>query len=156
MKFGFIDVFDLHMFDAKGNHVTTIESLLESQLHFELQSLRGSNMRLFIKDTMMDTKLLEFMGRKAEKSDYEKMLGKTSKTISFGAQKEGTYCKLILSGVGRELSSGEDFDMTIEIPKVSLKQNLNLKGKSGATSDFDFFFDISTINDKDDLFHIHY
>ncbi|MGH0951489.1 hypothetical protein [Bacillus mycoides] len=156
MKFGFIDVFDLHMFDEKGNHVTTIESLLESQLQFELQSYKGSNMRLFIKDTMMDTKLLEFMGRKADKSDYEKMLSKTNKTVSFGAQKQGTYCKLILSGVGREYSSGEDIDMTIEIPKVSLRQHLNLKGRSNKASDFDFFFDISTINDNEDLFHIHY
>lgn len=154
MKYGQRDVIDLYVFDEEGNQVTFLNSLKNSGIY-----LNSSEPYVFVKDALLDTDLLKFIGRAEDiqRSDYEKKITgvqKYSTTIVLGKLSK-KLCKLVGKGYMRDATTQMNTEFMFEIPKAAIMTGIDLAQSSTEVSEFDLVFHIQAFNDSGDTIKIH-
>jgi hypothetical protein len=153
MKFGNNEVLEVEVFDETGKLVTKLNTLKDSKL-----VILHEKGYLFIRDALLDQKLLEYIGQVQddENSDFEKALTKSkySTSITFN-KKLNKNCKLIGRGLLRSEKDYTDKEFLFEIPNAVTGKDFELNKHEGHVSDFDFAFTIRPYNHNGDLFKMH-
>jgi hypothetical protein len=148
MKFAQRSVIDLTVYDESGSLVVTLNSLKESSI-----ILNSPTPAVYVKDALLDTYLLKFIGReeRSQLTEFEKDLGTRSyqTTIVFGKPIK-KKCKLIGKGTFRDSYTSRDIEFLFEIPNVELAYGYDFENNNERASEYDLNFLILPFNEEGD------
>ncbi|WP_137743429.1 hypothetical protein [Robertmurraya siralis] len=152
-----MDVINLEIYDEKGRHVVTLDTLNKSQLFYDLT---GRNTYLGVTDVAFRTEILKQLGEvvKEDISDFNKSVTEDNNELKIKFKKHNKLPKFKLVGRGVSYDAETNRinkDIKIIIHNAQLANGYDLENKAGNPSLFDYVFEVLPTNDDaDDLFEM--
>jgi hypothetical protein len=151
------DVINLYVYDEKGKNVANLTTLTKGDFLFEEKE---GEYKLYVNTPELNLSLLKFLGefKEESKTDWEKMKtfsGNDTKTLEFGKQ-DIKHCKLFANTISYDSETNKvNLDLYYEIPKCTIKRNVNFLHTCDKVSGFDYVFTIIPYDEKGNSFKLH-